>query len=137
MRLLTILELGCWGMVEGETGKGSAFWCLEKVREEESLEVVRTVVCNNHPVHTGTCTKEVLKVVKRWLACRSEHVLTEKLLSDGRLGIIRMEREMQVASNLFVPRVRWKRSVFDVVQSGCEDRLQVCRAVATVAQAEE
>jgi hypothetical protein len=137
MKRLTILELGRWGMAKGETGDGSAFGCLEKAREEESSEVVRTVVCNNHPIRTRACTKKVWKVVKSWLACRSEQVLTKESLSDGRFRIIGMEGKMQVASNFFVPRVNRRRSVFDAVQSGCKDRLQICGAIATVAQAEE
>jgi hypothetical protein len=61
MRRLTILELGCWGRVKGETGEGLAFWCLEEAKEEESLEVVRTVVCNNHLVRSGAYTKKVFR----------------------------------------------------------------------------
>jgi hypothetical protein len=137
MRRLTILELGRWGRVKDKTGDGSAFWCLEEAREEESSEVVRAVVGDNHPVRSRAYTEKVFEVVKSWLACRSKHVVTEKLLSDSRLGIMGMEREMQVASYFFVPRVRGKRSVFDAVQSGCEDRLQSCGAVTTVAEAKE
>jgi hypothetical protein len=61
----------------------------------------------------------------------------EESLSNGRLGVIGMEREMQVTSFFLVPRVRGKRSVFDGVQSGCKDRLHNCGAIAAVAQAEE
>jgi hypothetical protein len=89
--------------VRDESGDGAIVEVLRYLWEEEAPQVVRLVICYNHPAGRNGAAKEM---VRKWrLGSGVEEVLAEEPLNDCQGQVVGMMRQVEKAAFLEYPPV--------------------------------